>query len=160
MSPEPTDAPTPGRVRPRRLRSTEAMRRLVREVDVHPRQLVLPVFVREGLTEPRPIDSMPGVVQHTLDSLRGAVAQAAAARLGGVMVFAVPEVRDATGTQATEPDGILNRALAVAVSLELRRPPIRDDDQRRGVHAREVKGPAGSRLEVPEQAQPVAQQPR
>jgi len=114
VSTDPIGVPTPGRVRPRRLRATPAVRRLVREVDVHPRQLVLPVFVREGLDEPRAIASMPGVVQHTLDSLRGAVAQAAAARLGGVMVFAVPRVRDAVGSQATAPEGILNRALTVA----------------------------------------------
>jgi porphobilinogen synthase len=90
------------------------MRRLVSEVDVLPRQLVLPMFVREGLAEPRPITSMPGVLQHTLESLPAAVAQAADARLGGVMLFAVPEVRDATGTQATAADGILNRAITVA----------------------------------------------
>jgi len=58
--------------RPRRLRSTPAMRRLAAETRVHPADLVLPMFVREGLTEPRPIDAMPGVVQHTLDSLRRA----------------------------------------------------------------------------------------
>ncbi|MBT0993610.1 porphobilinogen synthase [Cellulomonas sp. DKR-3] len=109
-----TEHPHPGRVRPRRLRATPAMRRLVGEVDVQPRQLVLPLFVREGLAEPRPIASMPGVVQHTLESLPAAVAQAADARLGGVMLFAVPELRDATGTQATASDGILNRAIAVA----------------------------------------------
>ena len=107
---------TPGRVRPRRTRTTEPMRRLVREVDVHPRQLVLPLFVREGLDAPREIASMPGVLQHTLDSVKGALAQAADARLGGVMLFAIPEVRDATGTQATAPDGILNRAIAVAAA--------------------------------------------
>jgi len=92
------------------------MRRLVAETHVHPAQLVLPVFVREGLTEPRPISSMPGVVQHTRDSLRGAVAQAAEAGLGGVMLFAIPQVRDAVGSQATEPDGILNLAIADAVA--------------------------------------------
>ncbi|MEN0128274.1 MAG: porphobilinogen synthase [Brevundimonas sp.] len=107
---------TPGRIRPRRLRATPAMRRLVAETHVHPAQLVLPVFVREGLTEPRPITSMPGVVQHTRDSLRGAVAQAAEAGLGGVMLFAIPQVRDAVGSQATEPDGILNLAIADAVA--------------------------------------------
>jgi porphobilinogen synthase len=109
-----TEHPHPGRVRPRRLRATPAMRRLVAEVDVQPRQLVLPLFVREGLAEPRPIASMPGVLQHTLESLPAAVAQAADARLGGVMLFAVPEHRDATGTQATAADGILNRAITVA----------------------------------------------
>ncbi|GEL96029.1 porphobilinogen synthase [Cellulomonas composti] len=108
--------PNPGRIRPRRLRASAAMRRLTSETDLHPRRLVLPVFVREGLTEPRPIPSMPGVVQHTLESLKGAVDGAVGAGLGGVMLFAVPEVRDATGTQATSSDGILNRAIAVATA--------------------------------------------
>jgi porphobilinogen synthase len=107
---------TPGRVRPRRLRATPAMRRLVAETHLHPSQLVLPVFVREGLTAPRPITPMPGVVQHTRGSLRAAVQQAAEAGLGGVMLFAIPEVRDAVGSQATEPGGILNLAIADAVA--------------------------------------------
>ena len=107
---------TPGRVRPRRLRATPAMRRLVAETHLHPSQLVLPVFVREGLSEPRPISSMPGVVQHTRDSLRAAVKEAAEAGLGGVMLFAIPQVRDAVGSQATEPGGILNLAIADAVA--------------------------------------------
>ena len=77
---------------------------------------MLPVFVREGLAEPRPIASMPGVTQHTRDSLRKAVAEAAAAGLGGVMLFAIPEHRDAVGSRATEPDGILNLAIADAVA--------------------------------------------
>jgi len=92
------------------------MRRLVAETRLHPAQLVLPLFVREGLTEPRPIASMPGVEQHTRDSLRKAVAGAADAGLGGVMLFAVPTVRDAVGSQATDPDGILNVAIADAVA--------------------------------------------
>jgi porphobilinogen synthase len=75
---------------------------------------VLPVFVREGLTAPRPIDSLPGVSQHSLTSLVDVVGAAADAGLGGVMLFAVPEVRDAVGTQGSDPDGILNRAIAVA----------------------------------------------
>jgi porphobilinogen synthase len=66
---------------------------------------VLPLFVREGLTEPRPVDSMPGVVQHSRDSLRKAVVEAVQAGVGGVMLFGVPTVRDATGTGATDPDG-------------------------------------------------------
>ncbi|MDM7830023.1 porphobilinogen synthase [Cellulomonas edaphi] len=107
---------TPGRVRPRRIRTTSAMRRLVAETRLHPAQLVLPVFVREGLTEPRPITSMPGVLQHTRESLRRAVAEAAEAGLGGVMLFAIPEVRDAVGSQATAPEGILNLAIADAVA--------------------------------------------
>ena len=79
-----------------------------------PAQLVLPVFVREGLDAPRAIASLPGVSQHSLDSLAGEVERAAAAGLGGVMLFAVPEMRDATGTAAVHPDGILNRAITVA----------------------------------------------
>ncbi|MEV1294998.1 porphobilinogen synthase [Pseudonocardia sp. NPDC049635] len=97
--------------RPRRLRTTPAMRRLVSETEVRPRQLVLPMFVREGATDPVPISSMPGVVQHTRDSLRKAVAQAASAGVGGVMLFGVPQVHDATGSGAVDPEGILNVAL-------------------------------------------------
>ncbi|WP_049791516.1 porphobilinogen synthase [Cellulomonas fimi] len=92
------------------------MRRLTSETRLHPAQLVLPLFLREGLDEPRPIASMPGVLQHTRDSLRQAVGDAARAGLGGVMLFAVPEHRDAVGSQATAPDGILNVAIADAVA--------------------------------------------
>ena len=102
-------------VRPRRLRATPAWRRLAREARVHPEQLVLPVFVREGADEPLPIASMPGVVQHSLDSLRREIARAAEAGLGGVMLFGVPEHKDATGSGATDPGGILNVATRVAV---------------------------------------------
>ncbi|ANY07275.1 delta-aminolevulinic acid dehydratase [Pseudonocardia sp. HH130630-07] len=87
------------------------MRRLVSETEVRPRQLVLPMFVREGATEPVPISSMPGVVQHSRDSLRKAVAEAASAGVGGVMLFGVPETHDATGSGALDPDGVLNVAL-------------------------------------------------
>lgn len=87
------------------------MRRLVSDAEVRPRQLVLPMFVREGATEPVPIGSMPGVVQHTRDSLRKAAAEAAAAGVGGVMLFGVPEHHDATGSGAVDPDGILNVGL-------------------------------------------------
>ncbi len=97
--------------RPRRLRSTPALRRLVAETTVAPRDLVLPLFVAEGLTEPRPIESMPGVVQHTLDSLRSAAVQAVTAGVGGLMLFGVPEHRDATGSGATAEAGILNVGL-------------------------------------------------
>jgi len=101
------------RVRPRRLRATPALRRAVSETRLHPSDLVLPIFVREGVDEPIAISSMPGVVQHTLDSVRGAVNEAAAAGIGGVMLFGVPEVRDAVGSGATDPDGILNLATRV-----------------------------------------------
>ncbi|MET0991159.1 MAG: porphobilinogen synthase [Lacisediminihabitans sp.] len=97
-------------IRPRRLRSTPAMRRLVSETRVHPAQLILPMFVREGLTEPVPISSMPGVVNHSLDSLRRAAVEAAEAGVGGLMLFGIPEHKDATGSCATEADGILNVA--------------------------------------------------
>lgn len=101
-------------VRPRRLRATPALRALVRETRVARRQLVLPVFVRDGLTEPRPISSLPGVVQHTLDSLRATATEAAAAGLGGIMIFGVPLPgdKDAAGSCGESPDGILNRAVA------------------------------------------------
>jgi porphobilinogen synthase len=104
-----------GRLRPRRLRATPALRRLVAETRVHPAELILPVFVREGLVEPQPISSMPGVVQHSLDSLKGAIAEAAEVGLGGVMLFGVPEAKDASGSGATDPEGILNVATRIAV---------------------------------------------
>jgi porphobilinogen synthase len=100
-------------VRPRRLRRNAAMRDLVAEYRVAPRDLVLPLFYREGLVSPASIASMPGVVQHTRDSLATAVTDAAAAGLGAVMLFAVPAVRDATGSQATHPGGALNAAVSV-----------------------------------------------
>jgi porphobilinogen synthase len=103
------------RVRPRRLRATAAMRRLVQETRVSPAQLILPMFVREGTSAEVPISSMPGVVQHSLDSFRAELNRAAAAGIGGVMLFGVPEHKDATGTGATDPDGILNVATRVAV---------------------------------------------
>jgi porphobilinogen synthase len=90
------------------------MRRLVAETSVEPRQLVLPMFVAEGLREPRPIQSMPGVVQHSRESARKAVAEAASLGLGGVMLFGVPEHKDATGSGGLDPDGILNVAIADA----------------------------------------------
>jgi len=101
---------------PRTLRATPAVRRLVAQTRVHPAQLVLPLFVREGITAPVPIASMPGVVQHTLDSLRKAVNDAAEAGIGGVMLFGVPEHKDAVGSGATDPDGILNVATRAAVA--------------------------------------------
>ncbi|GAB3604911.1 porphobilinogen synthase [Conyzicola nivalis] len=102
-------------VRPRRLRSSPAMRRLVAETRLHPADLVLPMFVREGISEPVEIGSMPGVVHHSLDSLKGAIAAAAEAGIGGVMLFGVPLEKDAIGSGATDPDGILNLATRVAV---------------------------------------------
>ncbi|MGH8794385.1 MAG: porphobilinogen synthase [Stackebrandtia sp.] len=102
-------------VRPRRLRTNHAIRRLVSETRVHPADLILPMFVREGAEAPRPVNSMPGVVQHTRESLRKAVVSAAHSGVGGVMLFGVPEERDADGAGAVDPDGILNHAIADVV---------------------------------------------
>ncbi|MGA4506800.1 porphobilinogen synthase [Propionibacteriaceae bacterium G1746] len=99
-------------VRPRRLRQSAPMRALVRETTLRPSALVLPVFVREGATEPQPITSMPGVVQHTLDSLVAEGHRALEAGVGGIMLFGVPEAKDAVGSGAVDPDGILNLATA------------------------------------------------
>ncbi len=92
------------------------MRRLVAETSLVSADLVQPLFVAEGIAEPTPIASMPGVVRHTLDSLPAAINEAAAAGVGGVMLFGVPQQRDATGSAAVDPEGILNRAIAVAVA--------------------------------------------
>src|SRR5699024_10804938 len=99
--------------RPRRLRSTPAMRRLVSETTLRPRQLILPMFVSEtaeAAGDPRPISSMPGVVQHTRDSLRRAAVDAVRAGVGGLMLFGVPARRDATGSAGSDEHGILNLA--------------------------------------------------
>jgi porphobilinogen synthase len=100
-------------VRPRRLRRTPAVRRLVEETRLAPADLVLPVFVRDGLSEPRAVSSMPGVVQHTRESLRKAAVEAVEAGVGGIMIFGVPETakKDETGSAGTDPDGILNVAI-------------------------------------------------
>ncbi|MBC7678357.1 MAG: porphobilinogen synthase, partial [Pseudorhodobacter sp.] len=98
--------------RPRRLRRTPALRRLVTEVRVAPADLVLPVFVKEGIDAPAPISSMPGVVQHTRDSLRRAAVEAAAAGVGGLVLFGIPAVKDARGSGADDPAGIVQLALA------------------------------------------------
>ncbi|RZQ64294.1 porphobilinogen synthase [Amycolatopsis suaedae] len=97
--------------RPRRLRTTPAMRRLVSETTLRPRQLILPMFVAEAADEPKPIASMPGVVQHTRDSLRKAAVDAVRAGVGGLMLFGVPATRDAIGSGGTDENGILNVAL-------------------------------------------------
>lgn len=102
--------------RPRRLRQSPAVRRLVRETHLVPSQLVLPMFVREGIEAPVDISSMPGVRQHTLDSLRRAVAEAAEVGVGGVMLFGVPAPRDAVGSGADDPAGILNVATEAVVA--------------------------------------------
>jgi porphobilinogen synthase len=103
-------------VRPRRLRTTPALRRMVAETAVRPSQLVLPLFVREGLAEPHPISSMPGVVQHSRSSLMKAAHEAASLGLGGVMLFGIPESKDAEGSGAIDPTGVLNLAIADVVA--------------------------------------------
>ncbi|MFI1918978.1 porphobilinogen synthase [Nocardia sp. NPDC020380] len=102
-----------GMDRPRRLRRTPALRRLVAETSLEPRHLILPMFVADGLDDPREISSMPGVFQHSMDSLRKAAVEAVTAGVGGLMLFGVPkpEDKDADGSQASDPDGILNRGL-------------------------------------------------
>ncbi|WP_286738477.1 porphobilinogen synthase [Kocuria sp. UBA1838] len=97
--------------RPRRLRSTPAMRRFTAETRVTPSELILPVFVKEGLDEPQPLASMPGVVQHNMDSLKRAAAEAVELGLGGFILFGIPQTRDAEGSAALDPDGILNRGI-------------------------------------------------
>jgi porphobilinogen synthase len=98
-------------VRARRLRTSAPMRRLVEETHVAPSQLVLPMFVKEGLTEPRAITSLPGVMQHSRDSLRKAAADAVRAGVGGIMLYGVPIDKDEIGSGGTDPDGILNVAI-------------------------------------------------
>ncbi|XVV12187.1 porphobilinogen synthase [Actinoplanes sp. CA-131856] len=97
-------------IRPRRLRRSPAMRRLVEEVRLSPAELVLPLFLKEGLTEPREISSLPGVMQHSRESLRKAAHEAVAAGVGGLMLFGVPtnEHKDETGSAGLDPEGILN----------------------------------------------------
>ncbi len=98
--------------RPRRLRRTAALRDLVAETSVRTSDLVAPLFVREDVTEPQPIASLPGVVQHSRESLRKEVAELAAAGIRAVVLFGVPAVKDATGSGASDPEGIVQLALA------------------------------------------------
>ncbi|MBF8187086.1 porphobilinogen synthase [Nonomuraea sp. K274] len=97
--------------RPRRLRRAPALRRMVAGTRLHAADLILPMFVKEGIGEPQPVVSMPGVVQHTRDSLRKAAHEAAEAGVGGLILFGIPAVKDARGSAADDPDGILQVAL-------------------------------------------------
>ena len=109
-------------VRPRRLRSSRPVRRLVAQTRLHPADLVLPVFVREGITEPVDISSLPGVRQHTIDSLVATARECVAAGIGGIMLFGVPLTKDARGSGADDPEGVLNvatRAVVDAVGEDL-----------------------------------------
>jgi porphobilinogen synthase len=98
-------------VRPRRLRRTAALRHLVAQTSVRPADLVLPLFVKEGIDEPQPVASMPGVVQHTRDSLRKAAVEAVEAGVGGLILFGIPAVKDARGSAADDPEGIVQLAI-------------------------------------------------
>jgi len=98
--------------RPRRLRSTPAMRRLVRESRLSPGQFVLPAFLREGLATPLEITGMPGVMQHSRDSLKRAAAEAVAAGVSGIMLFGVPQNSDAVGSESCSLEGVLSVAVS------------------------------------------------
>jgi porphobilinogen synthase len=101
----------PNPYRPRRLRRTAALRRLTAEVSLTPSSLVQPIFVRDGIDAPREIASMPGIYQHSEDAVARAAADAAAAGVGGIMLFGIPSVKDEAGAEASDPDGIMQRAL-------------------------------------------------
>ncbi len=111
----------------RRLRQSPAVRRLVAETRLHPAQLVLPVFVKEGITEAIEIASMPGVMQHPVAGVAAVVEEAVAAGVGGVMLFGVPAVRDAVGSGAVAPEGVLNRAIREAARASAGRITVQAD---------------------------------
>jgi len=98
-------------VRPRRLRRSAALRRLVTETSVRPADLILPLFVKEGIAEPSPVASMPGVMQHTRESLRKAAVEAVESGVGGLILFGIPAAKDARGSAADDPAGIVQLAL-------------------------------------------------
>ena len=98
-------------IRPRRLRRTAAMRELLSETHVRVDDLIAPLFVREGIDQPVPIDSLPGVVQHTRESLRAEVSGLAQLGVKSVILFGVPSEKDAVGSGASDPDGIVQLAL-------------------------------------------------
>jgi porphobilinogen synthase len=99
--------------RPRRMRRTPALRTLIRETDLAPRHLIAPLFLKEGVREPVPIESMPGQFQHTLESLRKEAAETASRGVTAFMLFGVPERKDAEGSEAWNPEGIGQRGLRV-----------------------------------------------
>ncbi len=97
--------------RPRRLRRTAALRAAVRETALVPSQLVAPLFVKEGIADPQPVASMPGVAQHTLDSLRAEAKELRAAGVATLLLFGIPAAKDADGSEAWNPDGVVQRAV-------------------------------------------------
>ena len=102
--------------RPRRLRRTAALRRMAEETRLHPADFVLPLFVKEGIDAPLDVASMPGVQQHTLDSLRKTAAEAVDVGVGGLILFGIPLRKDATGTQADDEGGVVQQALRLLKS--------------------------------------------
>ena len=102
--------------RPRRLRRTAALRRMAEETRLHPADFVLPLFVKEGIDAPLDVASMPGVQQHTLDSLRKTAAEAVDVGVGGLILFGIPSRKDATGTQADDEGGVVQQALRLLKS--------------------------------------------
>src|SRR5438552_3279508 len=97
--------------RPRRLRRTAAMRRLVARTRLNAADLVLPLFVKEGIDEPVPVAAMPGVVQHSRESLRKAASEAVEAGVGGLILFGIPAEKDPDGSQADAEQGVVQVAL-------------------------------------------------
>ncbi|MDN6152168.1 MAG: porphobilinogen synthase [Yaniella sp.] len=102
--------------RPRRLRQSGPIRKLVAQNRLAPADLILPAFVKEGAKQPIDISSMPGVQQHSMNSLKAAARDAAEAGVGGIMLFGVPETLDAQGSAGVDPNGILNVALREVVA--------------------------------------------
>ena len=98
--------------RPRRLRTTPAMRRMVAETRVVPAQLILPAFVKGGVDSPVEITSLPGQFQHSTESIKELATQAAEAGIGGIDLFGIPEHKDEIGSQAWDPKGILNAGIS------------------------------------------------
>jgi porphobilinogen synthase len=105
MSPFPAE-------RPRRLRATRALRAAFAETRLHPANLIAPLFLKEGLDAPAPIDSMPGVFQHTLDSARKEARALAGLGVSGVLLFGVPARKDPEGTEALSPTGIIQQSIS------------------------------------------------
>lgn len=104
------------RHRPRRLRRSAALRRLTAETSLPKSALIQPIFVRDGIDQPREVGSMPGVFQHSVDSAVRAAADAASVGVGGIMLFGIPSGKDETGSEASDPEGILQRALRAVVA--------------------------------------------
>ena len=111
----------------RRLRRTPALRRLVAEQRIAIDDLVAPLFVKEGIDAPEPVSSMPGVVQHTHESLRKEVRALAELGLPGIMLFGVPAQKDAHGTQADARDGVLGVAVVQFDAVQACSGPLRSD---------------------------------